>query len=85
MNANPGDQGPGRTCSIRNCSRPAIESETGGTERWEVSVFYCDEHIRELREGVPVGPVGIDPAKAEFTPRGAAEPRTGGRWEASPH
>ena len=37
---------------------------------WYVTVFYCMEHIRELREGTPLGPVGVDPERVAIEPRG---------------
>jgi hypothetical protein len=41
---------------------------------WYVTIFYCDEHAREMREGTPLGPTGIDPAKLRVEPVGRRTP-----------
>lgn len=68
----------GHACSVRACPQPAIASEQGEVGHWLVTVYYCDEHARELAEGTPLGPVGIDSARVEIAPIGESEPRTGG-------
>ena len=70
----------GHACSVRACESPAVESEQGEVGRWLVTVYYCGEHARELAEGTPLGPVGIDSARVDIAPIGASEPRTGGRF-----
>jgi hypothetical protein len=63
------------TCSIQNCPAPATTSETGEVAgHWYVTIFYCDEHAREMREGTPLGPTGIDPAKLRIEPVGRRIP-----------
>jgi hypothetical protein len=74
-----------RLCCLLNCPNTAVTTEEGELEHWRVSIAYCDEHARELRQGTPLGPVGIDSSRVEVRPKGVAGPQTGGRWEASPH
>lgn len=49
------------TCSISRCTSPAVHSEYGQVGHWFVTFFYCHEHSRELQEGTPLGPIGVDP------------------------
>ena len=70
-----------RRCSINDCSGFAITEDAAELAHWYVAVFYCDEHSRELREGTPLGPVGIDPQRVRITPKGTAElPMTSRRF-----
>lgn len=66
---------PTAMCSVSFCPTPAVESERGELEHWVVTVHYCYEHARELREGTPLGAVGLDPCRVEIEPKGAREPR----------
>ena len=73
-------------CSISHCSRTAVESERAETDHWVIVIHYCDEHMRELNRGVPVGPVGLDNSRIEVQPKGKAEPESGGTLHAiGPH
>jgi hypothetical protein len=57
------EQEPAReNCSIQACVNQATHSEFGEVGHWFVTIFFCDEHARQLREGTPVGPAGIDPS-----------------------
>ena len=60
-------------CSIRNCPRPASETERAESEHWVVTIAYCYEHARELKQGVPLGPMGIDAARLLVEPKGTAD------------
>jgi hypothetical protein len=51
------------TCSISRCMSAALHSEYAQVGHWFVTIFYCDEHYRELNAGTPLGPIGIDPSK----------------------
>ena len=48
------------TCSISRCLSPAVHSEFGEVGHWFVTIFYCDEHYRQLQAGTPLGPIGVD-------------------------
>jgi hypothetical protein len=63
-----------RPCSVSNCARHAIDSERAESEHWIITIHYCDEHARELKKGVPVGPVGLDASRLEVEPKGTREP-----------
>jgi hypothetical protein len=65
-------------CSINACTRPATHEERGESAHWRFTVRYCDEHHREIEQGTPVGPVGIDASRIEVEAKGADEPSTGG-------
>ena len=67
----------GRLCSMMNCARQSVTSEEGRSERWRFVVYYCDEHRREVEKGVPVGPMGVDPARTSVLPIGTTEMLTG--------
>ncbi len=54
------------TCSISRCMSPAVHSEYGQVGHWFVTIFYCDEHARELNEGDPLGPIGIDSSRVRI-------------------
>jgi hypothetical protein len=51
------------TCSLNNCLGSAVHSERGTVGHWHVTIFYCDEHHRELDAGTPLGALGVDPSK----------------------
>ena len=67
-----------RPCSITACPLPSIEIEEAISEHWRFQVSYCAEHAREIRKGVPVGPVGLDPTRIVIEPLGTAEPQPSG-------
>ena len=64
----------GRVCSINRCVNAATAEESGRIGRWDVTIFYCHEHARELREGTPLGPAGIDGSKVSIDPVGSSTP-----------
>jgi hypothetical protein len=64
-------------CSIRACQQPATFNEVGQSQRWRFTVHYCAEHHREIERGVPVGAVGVDPARVEVHAIGVEEPVVG--------
>ncbi len=59
------------TCSINGCPSAAVHTEFGEVGGWFVTIFYCDEHARQMREGTPLGPVGIDSSKLRVEPLGS--------------
>lgn len=61
------------TCSISRCLSPAVHSEYGEVGHWFVTIFYCEEHYRELEQGVPLGPIGVDPAYVRVESTGRTE------------
>jgi hypothetical protein len=65
-----------QTCSMNQCPNPAVSEDQGRVGGWDVTIFYCHEHAREMREGTPVGPLGIDASKVRIDPVGAGEPAT---------
>jgi hypothetical protein len=68
-------------CSINRCPQNAVTREDGRIGSWFVTIHYCHEHAREMREATPVGPLGIDPAKLEVKPAGTDQPSsTTGRF-----
>jgi hypothetical protein len=67
-------------CSLRECPRPATRSERGRVGHWRIEIPYCEEHARELREGVPLGPLGINPCQLHVDPVGTKVPRVGGSF-----
>jgi hypothetical protein len=58
------------TCSISRCLSPAVHSEHGRVGHWYVTIFYCDEHARELQQGTPLGPIGVDTERLRVEPVG---------------
>jgi hypothetical protein len=65
-----------RTCALNRCPNAAVTEEAGRIGGWNIVIPYCDEHARQMREGTPVGPLGIDPAKVVIEPVGADQPAT---------
>ncbi|MPZ48681.1 MAG: hypothetical protein GEU75_05105 [Dehalococcoidia bacterium] len=61
-------------CSVSNCPQPATTSEKAESEHWRVVIHYCDEHAREINEGTPLGPVGLEGGRLEVRSRGIEEP-----------
>lgn len=62
------------TCSVNLCLSPAVTTEHARVGHWYVTIFYCDEHARELEQGTPLGPVGLDQRKIRIEPLGAVVP-----------
>ena len=62
-------------CSVNLCENKATEEEHGDLPHWRVTIHYCREHARELEQGTPIGPLGIDPARVRIEPHGTAELR----------
>lgn len=62
------------SCSIARCQSPAIHSEYAQVGHWFVTIFYCDEHSRQLAEGTPLGAIGVDPGHVRIEPMDTAEP-----------
>jgi hypothetical protein len=62
------------TCSVNFCPAPAVHTEYGEVGHWFVTIFYCDEHANTLKEGTPLGPVGIDVSKLRVEPLGTDVP-----------
>jgi hypothetical protein len=69
-------------CSVKACPQQAIIKEVAESKHWRIAIRYCAEHARELREGIPLGPVGLDPSCLEIEPVGTKEPDTGGTLHA---
>ena len=63
-----------RLCSLNRCASKAVDHDIGDVGPWVVTVFYCREHARQLREGTPLGPVGIDSSRVLVEPTGTTEP-----------
>jgi hypothetical protein len=69
------------TCSISRCPSPAVHSESGTVGHWAVTIFYCDEHARQLEAGTPLGPIGVDQERVRIESSGVNEmPGTGNRF-----
>jgi hypothetical protein len=54
-----------RLCSLNNCPREAVRTDTGRIGPWQVAIYYCYEHARELEAGTPLGPLGLDMARID--------------------
>lgn len=65
-------------CSISRCVRPGLHTESGTVGHWSVTIFYCDEHHRELEQGTPLGPIGVDPAHVRIESTGRSDIPDGG-------
>ena len=76
MNARAADNAPMEEktiCSMNNCPQTAVHGESAASEHWLVTILYCAEHYRELRQGTPLGPLGVDPARVVVEPLGRRE------------
>ena len=71
-----------RLCCISNCPLPGTDMERSESEHWTVIIHYCHEHARELHQGTPLGPVGVDPSRLEVEPKGTKVPEIGGMLHA---
>jgi hypothetical protein len=63
----------GQTCSINLCPNPAMHEEMVEGRHWRFTVRYCREHHRELENGTPLGPLGIDASHVSVEALGTTE------------
>ena len=61
-------------CSLNNCPNKAVDHDAGDVGPWVVTLFYCDEHARHLREGTPLGPLGLDSSRLRVEATETSEP-----------
>ena len=62
-------------CSINLCTNPAVHSEVAQSNHWRFTVHYCAEHHRQIANGTPLGPLGIDASHVTIEPLGTSELR----------
>jgi hypothetical protein len=62
-------------CSINLCPNPAVHEETAESSHWRFVVRYCTEHHREVSNGTPLGPLGLNASHVTIEPRGTSELR----------
>lgn len=60
-------------CSVNLCPNPSEHQETAETAHWRFTVHYCREHYRELENGTPLGPLGLDAAHVTIEPLGTTD------------
>lgn len=62
-------------CSINLCPNLGEHDETVEGSHWRFIVHYCREHHREIEEGTPLGPLGLDLRHVTVEPVGESELR----------
>jgi hypothetical protein len=60
-------------CSINFCINPGVHEESAASAHWLFTVHYCAEHHREIANGTPLGPVGVDPTRVKVQTLGATD------------
>jgi hypothetical protein len=60
-------------CSVNLCPNAGTYEETAQTQHWRFIVHYCHEHHRELENGTPLGPLGLDCTHVTIEPLGTTE------------
>ena len=64
-----------RACSVNFCINPAMHEEVAESTHWRFTVHYCHEHHREIANGTPLGPLGLDASHVEIVSLGTNELR----------
>ena len=60
-------------CSVNLCPNPGMHDEYVESDHWRFTVHYCREHARELANGTPLGPLGLDCTHVSIEPMGESE------------
>jgi hypothetical protein len=60
-------------CSINLCGNPGVHEESVASSHWLFTVHYCREHHREISNGTPLGPLGIDASRVTVQALGTTE------------